>query len=101
VSGLEPFRARLDEIDEKVIALLGERFTVCREIAEYKREHNIPTMQQGRGRGGARAVRDRRALAGIPGGFAESFFELLIDATCRMEDEMISSVQARSRDDGQ
>jgi len=90
VSSLEPFRERLDEIDARIIEALGERFQVCREIAEHKRTHEIPMMQPGR----VEVVRERYAiggaLAGMPGGFAESLFELLIDATCRMEDELMA-----------
>jgi hypothetical protein len=48
-------------------------------------------MQPGR----VEVVRERYAiggaLAGMPGGFAESLFELLIDATCRMEDQLMAS----------
>jgi chorismate mutase len=91
MSGLEPFRERLDELDERIIELLGDRFQVCREIAEHKRQNDIPMMQPGR----VEVVRERYviggALAGMPGGFAESFFDLLIDATCRMEDELMAA----------
>ncbi len=45
MSGLEPFRRRLDELDEQIAGLLGERFAVCREVALYKRAHDIPMMQ--------------------------------------------------------
>jgi 4-amino-4-deoxychorismate mutase len=93
MTGLEPFRARLDEIDAKVIELLGERFTVCRAIALHKSEHDIPMMQPGR----VEVVRERYvaggAVAGMPSGFADSLFGLLIDATCRMEDELIANHQ--------
>jgi chorismate mutase len=91
MSGLEPFRERLDEIDEQVIFLLSERFKVCRDIAEHKRENEIPMMQPGR----VEVVRERYVidgtLAGMPGGFAERLFDLLITATCRMEDEIMAS----------
>jgi 4-amino-4-deoxychorismate mutase len=93
MSGLEPFRKRLDEIDDEIIALLGERFKVCRDIAEHKRENDIPMMQPNR----VQVVQERYviggALAGMPRGFAQSLFDLLIDATCRMEDEMIAAPQ--------
>jgi chorismate mutase len=91
MTGLEPFRQRLDDIDEQLITLLGERFKVCRDIAEHKRENEIPMMQPGR----VEVVRERYVidgtLAGMPGGFAERLFDLLITATCRMEDEIMAS----------
>ena len=48
MSGLEPFRRRLDELDEQIARLLGERFSTCREIALYKRDNDIPMMQPDR-----------------------------------------------------
>jgi 4-amino-4-deoxychorismate mutase len=91
MTGLEPFRQRLDDIDEQLITLLGERFKVCRDIAEHKRENEIPMMQPGR----VEVVRERYviggALAGMPGRFPERLFDLLISATCRMEDALIAS----------
>lgn len=44
MSGLEPFRRRLDGLDAQIARLLGERFEVCREVARYKSQHDIPMM---------------------------------------------------------
>ncbi len=35
-NGLEPFRRRLDVIDDEIARLLGERLQICREVAVYK-----------------------------------------------------------------
>jgi len=89
--GLAPFRARLDALDEQIAALLGERFEVCREIALHKREHDIPMMQPGR----VEQVRERYVARGaqerLPADFTASLFELLIGATCRLEDELMAA----------
>jgi chorismate mutase-like protein len=88
--GLQPFRERLDELDERILALLGERFDTCREIAAYKRDHEVPMMQPHR----VEQVRSRYLARGaelaLPTDFAAALFELVIDATCRMEDELIA-----------
>ena len=47
-AGLAPFRARLDEIDAQLVDLLGERFQICREVAVYKSENEIPMRLTGR-----------------------------------------------------
>ena len=47
-AGLEPFRRRLDVIDDEIARLLGERFEICREVALYKSAHGIPMMQPDR-----------------------------------------------------
>jgi 4-amino-4-deoxychorismate mutase len=87
--GLEPFRRQLDALDEQIARLLGERFATCREIALYKREHEIPMMQPER----VAEVRARYLARGadvdLPADFTEALFELVIAATCKMEDELI------------
>jgi 4-amino-4-deoxychorismate mutase len=98
-SGLDPYRRRLDELDEEIARRLGERFDVCREIALYKRAHAIPMMQPDR----VAEVRSRYLARGaevrLPPAFTADLFELLIAATCKMEDELIArekSVDAES-----
>jgi chorismate mutase-like protein len=89
--GLEPFRRRLDRIDDEIAKLLGERFATCREVAMHKREHGIPMMQPER----VVAVRERYMKRGgeaeLPPEFTERLFDLLIAATCKMEDELIDA----------
>ncbi|HSZ05523.1 MAG TPA: chorismate mutase [Solirubrobacteraceae bacterium] len=91
MSGLDDFRRRLDELDDQIARLLGERFSVCREIARYKREHGVPMMQPGR----VAEVRERYVARGneveLPPDFTVDLFELLIAATCRMEDELMAT----------
>jgi chorismate mutase len=89
MSGLEPYRRRLDELDEDITRLLGERFAVCREIALHKREHGIPMMQPGRVVEVRERYRARGAEYALPADFTSALFELLIGATCKMEDELI------------
>jgi chorismate mutase-like protein len=98
-TGLEPFRARLDELDGQIAGLLGERFAICREIALYKRAHEIPMMQPQR----VAEVRARYLARGaeveLPADFTAELFELLIDTTCRMEDELIESPLADAEEE--
>ncbi|HEY7457049.1 MAG TPA: chorismate mutase [Solirubrobacterales bacterium] len=93
-NGLEPYRRRLDGLDDEIARLLGKRFEVCREIARYKRAHEIPMMQPHR----VDAVRERYLARGIesklPVEFAADLFELLIAATCKEEDELIAALDA-------
>jgi len=91
-NGLEPFRRRLDEIDEQIAKLLGERLDICRDVAVYKSEHEIPMMQPDR----VKIVRERYlargAEVGLPPEFTSELFELLIATTCRLEDELMDEL---------
>jgi chorismate mutase len=94
VKGLEPFRRRLDAIDDEVTRLLGERFEICREVAVYKSENEIPMMQPGR----VEEVRSRYLARGaevdLPADFTGDLFDLLIAATCKEEDELMDRLAA-------
>ncbi len=97
VTGLEPYRRRLDELDEQIARAFGERFQICREIALYKREHEIPMMQPGR----VEQVRARYLARGeevnLPADFTSALFELMIGATCKLEDELIDGADGAAR----
>jgi chorismate mutase len=93
-NGLEPFRRRLDAIDDEIARLLGERLQICREVAVHKSEHGIPMMQPDR----VKVVRERYLSRGaehdLPPQFSSDLFDLLISTTCRLEDELMDELAA-------
>jgi chorismate mutase len=93
-NGLGKFRARLDPIDEEVARLLGERFQICREVAEHKSEHGIPMMQPERVAEVRARYLARGAAVNLPEDFTAALFELLIGATCKLEDELMEGAAA-------
>jgi len=94
-NGLEPFRRRLDEIDDAIATLFGERLQICREVAVHKSEHGIPMMQPER----VKLVRERYLARGaehdLPAQFSSDLFELLIGTTCRLEDALMDELAAQ------
>jgi chorismate mutase len=94
-NGLDPFRKRLDEIDEEIAKLFGERLQICREVAVYKHEHEIPMMQPDRVKIVRERYLDRGAEHELPQEFSSDLFELLIGTTCRLEDELMDELAAR------
>jgi 4-amino-4-deoxychorismate mutase len=93
-SGLQGFRERLDPIDDEIARLLGERFEICREVAHFKSERGIPMMQPER----VAQVRERYLARGeeadLPADFMADLFDLLIAATCKLEDELMEGSEA-------
>lgn len=96
--GLAPFRERLDRIDDRIAHLLGERLDICREVAAYKSEHSVPMMQPER----VQAVRERYLQRGVevnlPEEFTARLFDLLIETTCRLEDELMGDRELAGED---
>ncbi len=98
MNDLDPFRRRIDRLDEEIARLLGERFETCREVARYKRAHGIAMMQPDRVAEVRAHHLARGEEVGLPPGFTADMFELLIGATCTMEDEIIAEGQVVSED---
>jgi 4-amino-4-deoxychorismate mutase len=91
MSGLDHFRRRLDELDDQIARLLGERFEVCRDIAIFKLAHSIPMMQPGRVAEVRARYLARGREVGLPDEFTEELFAVLIAATCKLEDELMAT----------
>jgi 4-amino-4-deoxychorismate mutase len=91
MSGLEPYRRRLDQLDDEIARLLGERFQICREVAAYKSANEISMMQPDRVMQVRERYLSRGAEAQLPRDFSEAMFELMIAATCKLEDELMAA----------
>ncbi len=92
MSALDAFRDRLDRIDEIVVELLGERFEICRAVALYKHRHGIAMLQPARVEAVRAGYIRRGRQADLPADFTAALFELLIEATCRVEDELMAGL---------
>jgi 4-amino-4-deoxychorismate mutase len=98
-AGLEPFRRRLDALDEQIAVLLGERFATCRQIALYKCEYEILMMQPERLADVRARYLARGADVDLPDDFTEALFELVIASTCKMETELIAGASTDAVED--
>ncbi len=45
---LSELRVEIDRIDRQIVELLGQRMMVANEVAEYKRERDLPVLDSGR-----------------------------------------------------
>lgn len=86
---LDDFRRRIDALDEKLIATLGERFDVCREVADFKGQNHVAVMQPAR----VEQVKNRCAELGLAHGlrpdFIKAMYAMIIEEVCAMEQDQI------------
>jgi chorismate mutase-like protein len=91
LESLSPFRARLDEIDHEIIALLGQRLDIGRAVASHKASHGIAVMQHDR----VQQVKDRAAglavEADLDADFVVRLYGVIIEEMCRVEDEIVDA----------
>ncbi len=45
---LNHLRSRIDQVDAKLIQVLKERFELVEKIGQYKKQHNLPALNQTR-----------------------------------------------------
>jgi chorismate mutase len=77
-AALAPFRARLDDVDARIVEALAERYRIVQEVAAFKAPRGIAPVQPAR----AQAVKDQAVEAGRAAGLDPAFvgrvWELLI-----------------------
>jgi 4-amino-4-deoxychorismate mutase len=87
---LESLRAELDALDHVLLATVRDRIRCCVRIAQVKRDQDVPMMQPHRiaivqQRAGSYAVEH-----GIDLEFIHCLYDLIINETCRVEDQVIA-----------
>ncbi|MEU1390634.1 MULTISPECIES: chorismate mutase [unclassified Nonomuraea] len=88
---LTRLRERIDVLDEEIATRLAQRFEVVRRVGELKRAESIPMMQTDRVTHVHEHYRRRGAEQGTPPDFTQSFVDLLLQATCGLEDTIIDA----------
>lgn len=88
--GIHVLRKQIDELDNQLIELLAKRMRVCREIGQYKKEHNMTVLQTLR----YNEILDKRgaqgALCGMSADFIRSVFEEVHEESVRQQMEIIN-----------
>ena len=88
--GITPLRHQIDELDNQLMELLAKRMRVCREIGQYKKEHNMTVLQTQR----YKEILDKRgvqgAMCGMSAEFAAKIFEHIHEESVRQQMEIIN-----------
>ena len=83
-------RHQIDELDNQLMDLLSRRMRVCREIGQYKKEHNMTILQTAR----YNEILEKRgaqgALCGMDSQFVASVFEQIHEESVRQQLEIIN-----------
>ncbi|TKI53005.1 hypothetical protein FC756_26300 [Lysinibacillus mangiferihumi] len=91
---LEAWRAEIDTINTKIVALLSERMEVCTEIAKYKYKYNVNMMQPKR----IEEVLKKTSIVAKENNlnpkYIEDVFKIIINETCAVEDKLIKGMKA-------
>lgn len=88
--GISQLRRQIDDLDNQLMDLLAKRMRVCREIGQYKKEHNMTVLQASRyseilAKRGAQGT-----LCGMAPDFVARVFESIHEESVRQQIEVIN-----------
>ncbi len=88
--GITALRKQIDEIDNQLMEILAKRMRVCREIGQYKKEHNMTVLQTSR----YNEILDKRgaqgSLCGMDPSFIKTVFEAVHEESVRQQIEIVN-----------
>ncbi len=84
---LQQARREIDDIDQRLISLLVERFAVAERVVGIKREAGIPALLPDRVEEVVANVETLALKHGLPEGLAAGLWRQLISATIAYEEE--------------
>ena len=88
--GIQQLRKQIDDLDNQLMELLSKRMAVCREIGEYKKEHNMTVLQASR----YNEILEKRGVQGTLTGMAAEFvakvFESIHEESVRQQIEIVN-----------
>ncbi|MBR2249618.1 MAG: bifunctional 3-deoxy-7-phosphoheptulonate synthase/chorismate mutase type II [Prevotella sp.] len=87
---ISQMRKQIDQLDNSLLEILAERMKLCREIGQYKKEHNMTVVQQQR----YNEILDKRCKQGLMGGMGDKFvrqvFEAIHEESVRQQMEVFN-----------
>ncbi len=87
---IKELRFQIDELDNQLMELLAKRMRVCREIGQYKKEHNMTVVQAQR----YNDIQSKRgvqgSLCGMSPEFTAHIFELIHEESVRQQIEIVN-----------
>ncbi len=88
--GIQTLRKQIDELDNELMNLLAKRLRVCREIGQYKKEHNMTVLQTNR----YNEILEKRGAQGVFCGLSAqsvaTIFETIHEESVRQQLEIIN-----------
>ena len=88
--GIIQLRQQIDDLDNQLMELLAKRMRVCRQIGQYKKEHNMTVFQASR----YNEILEKRgaqgALCGMSPEFVATVFESVHEESVKQQIEIIN-----------
>ncbi len=94
---MAPYRERIDTLDAQIVALLGKRFDVIREVAAFKAEHGIHPIQPARIEEVVQRARAQAQKSGADPDLIEKLYRVIIQTACDEEEHYARAQEAKGK----
>jgi chorismate mutase len=84
---LGEIRTRIDDVDQRLVALLAERSRLVSEVVHYKRAHHMPVVDRGREDRMLDRIADLAKEEGLDPRVAQQVLRTIIDGFTLLEVE--------------
>lgn len=88
---IKQLRARIDAIDESLIALIRSRMTLSEKIGHYKKDHNIAVLQTARWDDLMEQVIWKGNTEGLEPRFLQALFNVIHEESIRIQNDILWS----------
>ena len=85
------YRIQIDNIDDKIVDLIGSRMQIVRHVAQTKKSSGIPVMQPNRVQEVMSRCRARASQNNVREDFVEALYQMIIDEACCIEYEFMDA----------
>ena len=92
---LNEIRVEIDKLDRELQQLFEQRMQLCREVAQYKKAHNMPVFQADR----EQLILDRvekNAAEGL-GAASRTLFSNIMSISSQLQQKMLVAAELRRR----
>ena len=82
---LEDLRKEIDKCDKKIVELLVKRFEIVKQIGEFKKQNNIPVIDNNRFQKVLEKVENIASIQGISKDFIKEIYNFIHKYSCELE----------------
>lgn len=87
---IKKVRKHIDRVDTVLITALAERMSLMPEIAEYKKEHDIPVFDEKREQQIMKKLKESAKQQGLDESFVEEVFLSIFNEAKRIQNEIMT-----------
>ena len=82
---LEEYRKKIDVIDTEIVELFVERFEIVKQIGKFKKENNIPVVDNNRFQKVLEKVANIAEKQGVSKDFINDIYNIIHKYSCELE----------------